>query len=1009
MNRILNIVIHEPAERGRDRSSYRGRRGSRSDPESGATMPRITDTEGGATMPRITDPEGGATMPEVTDTEGGAMMPQITDPEGGATMPRITDPDGRTHGAGSAPSYIPVSASYGYGHGCCCCSGSGSKRDDDDSSAAGGVGRDTSGFLIVRLRAGLSPGFHNLEQLAEELGLEGLKAALEVDVKKPGPDQPSEGALSQEIGAIDAVPATGGGPLASEPLINTGECGTERKPEVWPRSETLRILETLERRAALTSLRPRHSLSAYWRVDARPYPDRVAEILTKLRRVPEVELAYRELRASDPAHHGYARDQGYLERAPFGVGARWAAKKLEGSLADDQRVTLVDLEQGWVTEHKDFQKLDSVRPAPVYGYNRDGTDYGPGHHGTAVLGQVAPNGGVEGAAEAVGNFLLASHYRPTLTDLGLAKNVNRPERHVSLVSAGTNGHVAAAIVNALVALDAENGGGVGDILLLEVQRAYLPTEVDEADLDAIRLATALGVTVIEAAGNGGADLDAYRDPATGRTLRRGDAGFVDSGAVLVGAAYSEPPHDRAPFSNYGSRLDCYAWGEGVTTCGYGDLEGEDPTDAYTNTFSGTSSAAPIIAGAAALLQGLHQLNAGSRLMPLPLRALLADPRTGTPQGPNVAGYIGYMPDLEATAAETLQVVPQPYLRKHAGDDGSPPAKDESISSSPDVLIWRKKLDDAERASILGEDGGEVDDPAPGRRLLSQAGENFVYARARNRGLCAAEVAAAHLFWSPAATLIPPERWCPIGAAGDVAIPQGDILTVTEGVEWSRQALPRSPAPGPEVWKGRTVELGYSLLAVLQAGKGEQGKEGETPGGGWAPYHSRGVLPPGGDYFDWSAYRSFLRRPEVGWRNIHRIKLAKGQKHLELAFVLAGAPDRERRFDFEIVQRLPKGVKLGLSLPRALATRLAQRQPALGLVEAGRGVARLELPQRPRLRFSRIRLAAGLYEPALFGIEAEVAAGRKDIQAIRKGHSLAIRQLWRGEEVGRITWLLKNPA
>src|SRR4029079_9419933 len=128
---------------------------------------------------------------------------------------------------------------------------------------------------------------------------------------------------------------------------------------------------------------------------------------------------------------------------------------------------------------------------------------------------------------------------------------------------GTSGHVAAAIFNALVAPASANTVPAplkpGDVLLLEVQRALLPTEVDEADLDAIRLASALDVIVVEAAGNGGCALARSAAPDTGRSLRRGDPRFRDSGAILVGAARAALPHDRAPFSNYGSRLDCYGW------------------------------------------------------------------------------------------------------------------------------------------------------------------------------------------------------------------------------------------------------------------------------------------------------------------------------------------------------------------------------------------------------------------------------------------------------------------
>src|SRR6185295_4681179 len=126
--------------------------------------------------------------------------------------------------------------------------------------------------------------------------------------------------------------------------------------------------------------------------------------------------------------------------------------------------------------------------------------------------------------------------------------------------AGTNGHVAEAIVRALAASPSL---AAGDVLLLEVQRRLLPTEVDEADFDAIRLASGLGVLVVEAAGNGGFDLDLSSDLDIRRSLRRGAPDFLDSGAILVGAARAGLPHDRAPFSNYGSRLDCFGWGESV--------------------------------------------------------------------------------------------------------------------------------------------------------------------------------------------------------------------------------------------------------------------------------------------------------------------------------------------------------------------------------------------------------------------------------------------------------------
>ncbi|MDY7096134.1 MAG: S8 family serine peptidase, partial [Acidobacteriota bacterium] len=547
--------------------------------------------------------------------------------------------------------------------------------------------------------------------------------------------------------------------------------------------------------------------------------------------------------------------------------------------------------------------------------------------------------------------------------------------------------------------------GVGDILLLEVQRALLPTEVDEADLDAIRLATALGVTVVEAAGNGGQDLDRYQHPVTGRALNRQSSAFVDSGAVMVGAAFAALPHNRAPFSNFGTRLDCFGWGESVTSCGYGDLDGGDePTKAYTNTFSGTSSAAPMIAGAAALLQGMHRRQTGNSLAPLPLRALLADPATGTPQGPNVAGFIGVMPDLEALVQDHLQLAPHLYLRKQPCDDGSTAGENAILGSCPDIIVFRNPIvDSASQAEqqktidqlrgTLMEESQTANDPAPGWRVR-HAQSNWLFLRMRNRGLGMATTSAT-FFWSPAATFIPPERWCEVGSAQPKAVQQGDRLTVMQHVAWNPAPSPPTAEPD-SIWDTSDATPPHpnpthncSLLAVLHPAL-EPPVDAHT----WPPQHSAPHIPPSGSYFDWAAYREFLRRPDVGWRNIYQVLAGKPIRRL--AFYIAGTPDRERHFDLEVLQRLPKDAKVRLKLNAGLASKLRQRQPLL----AGASPTTLELLQRPRVRFSRLCLAAGLYAPAL--LEVEAPAG-----SILYGHSVAIRQLWRGEEVGRVTWFFKS--
>ena len=96
------------------------------------------------------------------------------------------------------------------------------------------------------------------------------------------------------------------------------------------------------------------------------------------------------------------------------------------------------------------------------------------------------------------------------------------------------------------------------------------------------------------------DLDLYADPDGHRTLDRFGADFQDSGAIMVGAASSTVPHIRRPSSNFGSRIDCYAWGENVDTLST-DRDGE-ATDLYTTSFNETSGASAIISGAAVITQ-----------------------------------------------------------------------------------------------------------------------------------------------------------------------------------------------------------------------------------------------------------------------------------------------------------------------------------------------------------------------------------------------------------------------
>jgi hypothetical protein len=189
----------------------------------------------------------------------------------------------------------------------------------------------------------------------------------------------------------------------------------------------------------------------------------------------------------------------------------------------------------------------------------------------------------------------------------------------------------------------------GDILLLESQAQdfvsgkKFPIEIFDANFELIRLATALGIIVVEPAGNGNANLDLYRDHAGNQPLNAAHSGFKDSGAIMVAAATSHNPHTKMPFSNYGSRVNCFAWGHGVTTA---CVPHKRNAKGYTTDFTGTSTASAIIAGVALLLQSIAEQNLHYKFTASDVRLLLTEKELTTPSAAGISvNGIGVMPDL----------------------------------------------------------------------------------------------------------------------------------------------------------------------------------------------------------------------------------------------------------------------------------------------------------------------------------------------------------------------------
>ncbi|QAV22777.1 S8 family peptidase [Proteus hauseri] len=177
----------------------------------------------------------------------------------------------------------------------------------------------------------------------------------------------------------------------------------------------------------------------------------------------------------------------------------------------------------------------------------------------------------------------------------------------------------------------------GDIVLYEMQtvceqQAFVPADYEMHIWEATRALTDAGIIVIMAAGNGGVNLDL---PAYVNYRKRNDNCSIRVGA---GSPYTL---NRLPFSTYGSPIHVQAWGEEVTTAGYGDLFHSDENHTYTANFSGTSSASALVAGAAAIIQSWYKNKTQNVLSPIQMRNLLI--KTGT--FPLLKDNIGPLPNV----------------------------------------------------------------------------------------------------------------------------------------------------------------------------------------------------------------------------------------------------------------------------------------------------------------------------------------------------------------------------
>ncbi len=291
----------------------------------------------------------------------------------------------------------------------------------------------------------------------------------------------------------------------------------------------------------------------------------------------------------------------------------------------------------------------------------------------------------------------------------------------------------------------------------------LPIEANEDVYAALGTAASEGITVVEAAANGDAELvkifdetTVYWDPEPGDG--------TSSGAIMVGGGDSAS-HDWLSDSNWGSRVDCQGWGHNVFAPSSPD---EEPgtmsfgtNEAYDPDFGGTSAATAMVGGIVAALQGAYHAVEGEFLEPATVREMLGNADLGNA---DPLGRIGPFPDLYRLLC-SRNICPDLFIRDDDADTGVRPldlllgfAAPIFSFTSPDVFVQPEKaipttFDAAAAVAALGYP--RVD-----------GGANHVHARVRNRGR-GTDGGRVSIFWSRPSSFLHPHWWEPAGLPGSL--------------------------------------------------------------------------------------------------------------------------------------------------------------------------------------------------------------------------------------------------
>lgn len=332
--------------------------------------------------------------------------------------------------------------------------------------------------------------------------------------------------------------------------------------------------------------------------------------------------------------------------------------------------------------------------------------------------------------------------------------------------------------------------------------------------------------------------------------------------------------------------------------------------------------------------------------------------------------LGWSPHWNLPDDNPFPLMDQPYLyiRDTLIDDGISPSQ--PIGDSPDIIVKNSYL--GQGVVALYTPPSIYSDTESDPYVLAGQG-NYLYLRTWNRGPAINDVETA-VYWSEVATLVTPNLWNLIASYGPEQVPLTGAYTLrcTDGLCWDASKI---PAPGH-----------YCFVATVG--------DAANP----APDPAKLTFGNFDDYINYIAVHN-----NIAWRNFNVSDGSPQQggafdEFINLPFHITGAWDRERAFEFQTIGALPQRSNLVLDLPHDLALRFKPQLKKLDVHKhtTGESRARMTLPPHIPHPLGTIHLPAGTKGTSHLLVQLP--------EKLTQRHEVAIRQLYKGREVGRITWI-----